>query len=172
VQRFEAASRSRRSVGSLAAEFGTYWNRLFRFMLNRRLRSALYQGAPGDLTPAQFQALGLLRDEDLRMGDLAHRLGLAESTVTRLVDRLEAAGFAERRPDRPDRRRVMAGITRNGRRLLDELDASRDAFLAEILSTLEPGERAELVRLFAKVTGALSGHEESVAGGSMAGVSG
>ena len=91
------------------------------------------------------------------MRDLAARLGLAESTVTRLVDRLETAGLVRRRASEPDRRVVLAELTPQGRRLALGVEASRRDFLAEMLAGLEPAERRELVRLFAKMTRALSG---------------
>ncbi len=47
----------------------------------------------------------------MRMRELAHRLGLTTSTVTRLVDRPEAAGLAERRSERPDCRSVLVGLS-------------------------------------------------------------
>src|SRR5581483_8738432 len=64
-----------------------------------------------DVSLARGQALAhvLLAAGDMRMRELARRLGLATSTVTRLVDRLEAAGLAERRKERPDRRSVLVG---------------------------------------------------------------
>ena len=96
-------------TGALAAELLPHWDRFFRFLLNRRLRSTLYRGVAGDLTPAQLQALGALGRSDLRMGDLAQDLGLAESSVTRLMDRLVAAGLVERRSSAEDRRRAHRG---------------------------------------------------------------
>jgi DNA-binding MarR family transcriptional regulator len=94
------------------------------------------------------------------MRQLATRLGVAESTVTRLVDRLEAARLVKRVASPPDRRCVVAELTPSGRRLAEELEASRRSYLAEILGTLRADERRELVRLFAKVAGALRNREE------------
>src|SRR5919197_3280669 len=70
-------------------------------LLSRHLSGTLYRRVAGDIPPVQLQALAVLAGGDMRMRELAHRLGLATSTVTRLVDRLEAAGLAERRGERP-----------------------------------------------------------------------
>lgn len=40
-------------------------------------------------------------------GQLAERAGLSSGATTRLIDRLERAGFVRRRPDKDDRRRVI-----------------------------------------------------------------
>ncbi|MGP3977259.1 MarR family winged helix-turn-helix transcriptional regulator [Streptomyces sp. 8N114] len=52
----------------------------------------------------------------LRMGELADRIGLKDSSVTRLVARLEGRGLAERAAAPGDRRAVAARITPLGRR--------------------------------------------------------
>lgn len=48
-------------------------------------------------------------------GALAKAAGLTTGAVTQVMDRLEAKGFAERVPDPEDRRRVLLGVTDEGR---------------------------------------------------------
>jgi len=129
---------------------------LARFVTSRRLRSSVYsRGA--ELPAAQVQALTLLAaHDDLWMSELADRIGVAESTATRLVDRLEAAGLVERRTSPPDRRRVVVELTPAGRKLAFELEESRRQFLAELLAMLPAPDRRELIRLFAKLTDAIN----------------
>jgi DNA-binding MarR family transcriptional regulator len=98
------------------------------------------------------------------MSELAAKLGLAESTVTRVVDRLQRARLVTRRASDPDRRCVIAELTSAGRRLAGELERSRRQFLAEFLATLRPEERGELIRLFAKGTDALRDRQPTGAG--------
>jgi DNA-binding MarR family transcriptional regulator len=150
--------RSRPGAG-LAGELDAHWTELARFMTSHRLRSTVYTGAMRDISAAQIQALIVLAESDLRMSELAARLGLAESTVTRLVDRLEATKLVRRRASEPDRRCVVAELTPSGRRVAGELEDSRRQFLTEILATLQPEERKQLIGLFAKVTAALRGRE-------------
>ena len=155
MQVSERPAPARRASEGLAAQLDAHWMELARFVTSRRLRSSVYsRGA--DLPAAQLQALSLLATEDhLGMSELAERIGVAESTATRLVDRLEAAGLVERRTSPPDRRRVVAELTPAGRKLAVELDESRRQFLAELLVMLPAGDRRELVRLFAKLTDAI-----------------
>jgi DNA-binding MarR family transcriptional regulator len=91
----------------------------------------------------------------LRVGDLAASLAVDETTATRLADRLERIGVAERRRTEDDRRATTVALTRAGERLQGEIDARRQEVFAEVLEALEPDERSELVRLTAKATAAL-----------------
>lgn len=94
----------------------------------------------------------------MRMRELAHRLGLATSTVTRLVDRLEAAGLAERRAERPDRRSVLVGLTSGGREALSGAGCRVRELLGQLVAGLTPGEQAELVRLLSKLWSGVVAH--------------
>lgn len=53
-------------------------------------------------------------DRRLRMSDLANRVLLTRSGLTRLVDRLEKADYITRSPDPDDRRGYYASITESG----------------------------------------------------------
>ncbi|MCY0929073.1 MarR family transcriptional regulator [Streptomyces sp. H27-H1] len=89
--------------------------------------------------------------DGLRMGELAERIGMKDSSVTRLVARLELQGLAERVPgarsgtDSADGRAVSAQVTEAGREryaaatptyraaLGAELDAARtNPYLADL----------------------------------------
>ena len=62
--------------------------------------------------------LGRAPERALRMSDLAQRVLLSPSAVTRLVDRLSARGLLERRADPGDARVALAALTIEGSRLL------------------------------------------------------
>jgi len=144
----------------LVAELDGHWGRLGRFVMSRKVRSRLHAGVAAELSPVQAQAIAELEERPLRIGELASRLGLAESTVTRLVDRLESLDLVNRRVDRSDRRSVDAQLTAPGRRVAATVARTRRALLTDILEGLGPREREELVRLFGKVTAALAEKEE------------
>ena len=158
MQVSEGGAGSRVGEG-LAAQLDASWTELARVMTSRRLRSAA-SGAIGDLSTVHLHALGLLAQDDLKMSELAAGLDQAESTVTRMVDRMESAGLVQRRTSPPDRRCVVAELTPAGRRVAGELERTRRQFLAELLATLPADERRELIRLTAKVTGSLREQEE------------
>ncbi|WDV51426.1 MarR family transcriptional regulator [Streptomyces coeruleorubidus] len=95
------------------------------------------------LTGAQARLLSLLCLEPLPMRRLAQRLKCEPSNVTGIVDRLEARGLVERRPDPADRRVKVAAATGEGRRVARSLRESL-RFAREPLAGLSEGERVAL----------------------------
>jgi DNA-binding MarR family transcriptional regulator len=57
-------------------------------------------------------------DRALRMSDLAERVMLSPSGLTRLVDRLVARGLVHRRPDPEDGRAALASVSDEGLRVI------------------------------------------------------
>ncbi|CAL9535955.1 HTH-type transcriptional repressor NicR [Streptomyces sp. enrichment culture] len=99
--------------------------------------------AQHSLTGAQARLLSLLSLEPLPMRRLARRLRCEPSNVTGIVDRLEARGLVERRPDPGDRRVKVAAATAEGRRVARGLrDSLR--FAREPLAGLSEPERLAL----------------------------
>jgi DNA-binding MarR family transcriptional regulator len=143
------------STDQLASEFAMHWNELVTFILNRRQRSSIYRGMAAELSPAKLQALLAVSEGDMRMGDLAERLGLAESSVTRLVEGLEVLGLVARRMPGSDRRSVAVTLRAGGRKVVEQIHQGRREFLRDVLETLEPAEQEQVVRLFGKVARAL-----------------
>ncbi|CAN5716045.1 MarR family transcriptional regulator [soil metagenome] len=77
--------------------------------------------ADAGLTLAEFDALaqlGFAARQRLRMGELADRVLLSRSGVTRLVDRLERRGYVGRETCAPDGRGAFAVLTPAGRKVL------------------------------------------------------
>src|SRR6266550_8938941 len=76
------------------------------------------------LAPAQARALHELDlDRPISMRELAERLKSDPSNVTGLIDRLEARGLVERRPDPSDRRIKGLALTSGGARMRARLFA-------------------------------------------------
>ncbi|WP_411078891.1 MarR family winged helix-turn-helix transcriptional regulator [Streptomyces sp. cmx-18-6] len=110
------------------------WNRVLALHahVERELTQAM-QRRHG-LGLSEFRSLEHLdhsSTSELRMQDLADRVGLGQSTVTRLVGRLEKAGFAYKDLCPADKRGVYAVITDEGRR---RYQAARATY-AEVLSS-------------------------------------
>jgi DNA-binding MarR family transcriptional regulator len=153
---------ARRELPELAGDLSHSWQDLGRLLASRRLLASLHPGTP-TMTPTKLRALDLIREEDsIRIGELAERIGIDETTATRLVDRLEAAGVAERRSAAADRRVTVVGLTPAGVVLAREVARRRQRFLCDVLTTLEPDERMELVRLTAKAAAALRDRSEEL----------
>lgn len=95
------------------------------------------------LTGAQARLLSLLSLEPLPMRRLAQKLKCEPSNVTGIVDRLEARGLVERRPDPGDRRVKLAAATEEGRGVARSLRVSL-RFAREPLAGLSRAERVAL----------------------------
>jgi DNA-binding MarR family transcriptional regulator len=93
-------------------------------------------------------------DRSLRMGDLAERLFLSRSGLTRLIDRLVKAGLVERASCESDRRGSYARLTAEGRR---RFDAARPTHLRGVrehfLRKLDDRDQDRLAEIWAKVLG-------------------
>lgn len=71
------------------------------------------------LHPTDLEALGeLASGRPSTAGDLARATGLTSGAVTRLIDRLVAAGLARRTADPLDRRRVVVELTSRANAIL------------------------------------------------------
>lgn len=115
------------------------------------------------MTPTKLRALDVISEEGgVRVGELADRIGIDETTATRLVDRLEVGGVAERRSATGDRRVIVVDLTPAGVALVKEVARRRQRFLCDVLTALEPDERAELVRLTAKAAAELRDRSEEL----------
>ncbi|MEU1280105.1 MarR family transcriptional regulator [Streptomyces sp. NPDC005805] len=112
--------------------------------------------AEHSLTGAQARVLGLLSLEPLPMRRIAQRMKCEPSNITGIVDRLEARGLVERRPDPADRRVKVAAATDEGRATARLLRTSLD-FAQEPLAELSTQERTALRDLLQRMLGAPAG---------------
>jgi len=108
------------------------------------------------LTVAQAATLEVLAFEGpLRLGELGRRLGIAPSTLTRNLARLEASGLAERQGDEADGRAGRVGLTSAGRRAAARIERQEQAFARQILETLPAERRAIAVAALVDLMGAV-----------------
>ena len=102
--------------------------------------------AEGAVSLAQFRTLVVLRAHGATgLSRLAQRLGVNASTALRSVDRLAAAGFADRRENAQDRREVVIELTTRGRRLVDQVTERRRRAIEEIVVAMPVSRRRALV---------------------------
>jgi DNA-binding MarR family transcriptional regulator len=95
------------------------------------------------VTLPQFRLLAVLADlGPLPSGQAARTLGLDPSTVTRLADRMVAAGHVARGGNPQHRGVVTLELTASGRDLVAAADAWRWHEFARIMARLAPPERA------------------------------
>ena len=94
-------------------------------------------------------------EHPMAMSELSEALGVPPNTATRTVDWLVKAGYAERLPDRDDRRVVRVGLTQEGRELHHALSNFALTHTVDLLRRFTPEEREWLVVLLRKLAGVL-----------------
>jgi DNA-binding MarR family transcriptional regulator len=102
------------------------------------------RAAEHDLSMAQTRLLGVLRDRQPTMNQLAKLLSLDKSSVTGLVDRAERRGLVTRLPSADDGRAVLVALTDEGRAIVSQTAAD---FSADVLALLDLVPRADRVAL-------------------------
>ena len=103
------------------------------------------------ITPQQGQLLCVLMARPCGMGELGAMLGLAKSSLTGLVDRIERIGLVQREPDPQDTRAVRVALTPQGSRLADEFYAETCRRIEKLPAGLSPAERDTLAGLLGRV---------------------
>jgi len=86
------------------------------------------------ITPPQFIALQwLIEEEELTIGELSKKIGLAFSTTTDLVDRMEKTELVVRVKDSNDKRVVRIHVLDKGKDIINEVIKKRQNYLGELL---------------------------------------
>ena len=125
-------------------------------VLMRDLGQRLREHSPGELalSLSQYNVLRILRGahpDSLACGTVGDRLVTPVPDVTRLIDRLERHGMAERHRDDRDRRVVRVRITDAALELLAELDGVISSWLDESLGHLPEHELSQLSGLLERL---------------------
>lgn len=98
------------------------------------------------VTLPQFRLLVVLSNHgSAKLVVLADRLGVNPSTAMRMIDRLIAAGLADRQTNPGNRRETVLQLTREGRRLVDEVTARRRQEITSIVERIAPEQRSSLI---------------------------
>jgi DNA-binding MarR family transcriptional regulator len=103
--------------------------------------------AEHELSITQLRLLGILRDREPAMLDLARHLNLEKSSVTGLIDRAQRRGLVERATAPHDGRAIHVRLTAEGRRLTEHVAAQANETLSELLDALPARDRARLSTL-------------------------
>jgi MarR family transcriptional regulator, transcriptional regulator for hemolysin len=78
--------------------------------------------------------------------ELARAVGLDKTTMVVTLDELEAAGLAERRPSKVDRRARVIAVTPAGARKVAEAEEIGERIRADVLDALDPDDRDAFMR--------------------------
>jgi DNA-binding MarR family transcriptional regulator len=102
--------------------------------------------------PLDRAAVALLRHvadaEPLRPSELAARLAVEASHVTRQVQQLQKAGYLTRVPDPDDRRAQLIQLTRSGREAVERIRDASCRSMEGALAAWQPEELQQFATLF------------------------
>lgn len=85
------------------------------------------------LSPAQMHTVEIIgHNQDMRMKELAERLGVTTGTLTVGVDNLEKLGLVERKPHESDRRSWLIVLTNEGKQMYEQHHKYHQEFTNEI----------------------------------------
>lgn len=118
------------------------------FLLQSRLTRI---AATHELSLIQVRLLGILRDREPGMLELARHLELEKSSLSGLVDRAEARGLVERVPSADDRRATTVRMTARGRQLSRAVQAEVETDVAALLGELPDKDRERLQAILERV---------------------
>ncbi|MBB6062962.1 DNA-binding MarR family transcriptional regulator [Thermosipho japonicus] len=100
------------------------------------------------ITPAQFDLMQKLYfNGEQTMTDLSKILGIAKSTTTGLVSRLEIDGFVERKRREKDKRVITVKLTKKGEKVIDKVILKRIEFVEESLKDFDESSKEKLKEL-------------------------
>ncbi|WP_235852816.1 MarR family winged helix-turn-helix transcriptional regulator [Mycobacterium interjectum] len=105
------------------------------------------------LSLTQLRVLGILRDREPTMAELANYLGLERSTVSGLIDRAAQRGLVRKAPDPADARSVRVGLAAEARRLETRIIAEIGELMAPLTERLDAAEQRRLTALLSKALG-------------------
>ena len=87
---------------------------------------------PKELSYSQILAILVIPDDGIEMSELAWAMGLDNSTVTRLVARLETNGFIKREKSEVDKRSIIVYLKNKGLTIQKDIEKKSDGIGQEI----------------------------------------
>jgi DNA-binding MarR family transcriptional regulator len=118
-------------------------------------RKELVESGYGDIRPTHGCVFRFVREDGLRLTELATLAGMTKQSIGEIVDDLTARGYTERFPDPDDRRAKLIRLTPKGeeaqavglslfakleQRLADRYGAKRMAQMRELLEEIAAAE--------------------------------
>ncbi len=134
------------SLGYLIADLSRLYGRVFD-------RRAAHLG----LTRVQWRALKRIhQNEGLTQAALADVMDMEPIAVGRVVDRLQKAGFVERRSDPADRRCWRLHLSPQSNELMDLIEGVATGLREDSLAEVEPGELQTTLKVLSQIRETLS----------------
>ncbi len=102
---------------------------------------------PMNLTGPQGMMMGILsHDGEMKISDLSEKIGLSNSTVSGIIDRLEKQGLVERTRSTEDRRVVYVKVSAEFQQNSKETFCRMEKNFEDILKKATPGEIDAIIK--------------------------
>jgi DNA-binding MarR family transcriptional regulator len=108
--------------------------------------------AEHDLSVTQLRLMGILRDRNPSMAELADFLRLDRSSVSGLIDRAERRGLVTRTTSPQDARVTIISLTPAGMEVGERVAATVNTRIEHLVESVAASERPRIVRLAAAIT--------------------
>lgn len=136
---------------------------IFREYLEAVGLQGLASAEAAGLHATEWYALSLIDFHGaLTSGELAGRTGLTTGATTRLIDRLEKAGFVRRQADPSDRRRVIVEPVQDALGRIEDVVSPARRHVADVLAHYDDEQRALLFDYFARAAPAFRAASEEI----------
>lgn len=114
------------------------------------------------VTLSQAYVIGTLqRKSILPMNELSQELGLAISTLTRIIDILVRDEIVCRNASEADRRKVCICLTKKGKDLAEKLQACSEQFWSKIYNTIPDKKRTQVTENLNLLLQSIDGAEQT-----------
>ena len=123
------------NYGEILSLFMIDLNSLFR--KNIKIKDASFQ---------QLIALSIIPPSGIEMTPLAKKIGIDNSTLTRLIIRLEKNGWVSRELSRHDKRVINVKLTNTGNKVQSELEKQYEKIGDKLEQLISPLERQETLQ--------------------------
>jgi DNA-binding MarR family transcriptional regulator len=100
---------------------------------------------PKELSYSQILAILVIPDDGIEMSELAWVMGLENSTITRLIARLETNGFLKREKSRIDKRSIIVLLKNKGLIIQKNIEKKSDLIGQEIFLNDDPIQKETIL---------------------------
>ena len=100
---------------------------------------------PKELSYSQVLAILVIPDDGIEMSELAWVMGLENSTVTRLIARLETNGFVKREKSMVDKRSISVYLKNKGLTIQKNIEKKSDLIGQEIFLNDDPSQKESIL---------------------------
>lgn len=132
--------------------------REIRSLIDKSLKSKLDLG--NFTMPQTMIIYNLARDGKMKISDLSEKMGLTNSTVSGIVDRLEDQGVVYRERSTEDRRVVYVQFTPEHKKNYQDLDDNLDKYFSEMLAAIPQDQMETILVSLNILKETLANHQE------------